>query len=47
MVRNGKINFGLGSFYDDETLDSNTIEANGLRNRIGCKFGLYTCYGRD
>ena len=43
----GNINFGLGSFYDDETLDSNTIEENGYRNRIGCKFGLYTAYGGD
>ena len=23
------------------------ISENGLRNRIGCKFGLYTSYGGD
>ena len=47
LFDSGNINFGLGSFYDDETLDSNTIEENGYRNRLGCKFGLYTMHGGD
>ena len=41
------INFGFGSWIDDETLDNTKIEANGKTNQILCKFGLYTWDGGD
>ena len=47
LFDSGNINFGFGSFSDDETLNSSKIEENGLPNRIGCKFGLYTSEGGD
>ena len=43
----GDINFGFGSWIDDETLDNTKIEENGKTNQIGCKFGLYTSHGGD
>ena len=43
----GDINFGFGSWIDDETLNNTKIEENGQTNQIGCKFGLYTCEGGD
>ena len=43
----GDINFGFGSWIDDETLDNTKIEENGKTNKIGCKFGLYTWDGGD
>ena len=43
----GDINFGFGSWIDDETLDSTKIESNGKTNQITCKFGLYTWDGGD
>lgn len=43
----GNINFGFGSWVDDETLDNNIIESNGKTNEILCKFGLYTWDGGD
>ena len=43
----GDINFGFGSWLDDETLNNTKIEENGQTNQIGCKFGLYTCEGGD
>ena len=43
----GDINFGFGSWIDDETLNNTKIEENGQTNQIGCKFGLYTWDGGD
>ena len=43
----GDIDFGFGSWIDDETLDNTKIENNGKTNQILCKFGLYTWDGGD
>lgn len=43
----GNIDFGFGTWKDDETLDNTVIEANGKTNEILCKFGLYTWDGGD
>ena len=41
------IDFGFGSWIDDETLDNTKIEENGKTNQILCKFGMYTWDGGD
>ena len=41
------VDFGFGSWIDDETLDNTKIEENGKTNQILCKFGLYTWDGGD
>ena len=43
----GGINFGFGTWVDDETLDNTVIESNGKISQIVCKFGLYTWDGGD
>ena len=43
----GGINFGFGTWVDDETLDNTVIESNGKTSQIVCKFGLYTWDGGD
>ena len=47
IFNSGDINFGFGSWIDDETLDNTKIEENGKTNQILCKFGLYTWDGGD
>ena len=43
----GGVDFGFGSWIDNETLDNTKIEENGKVNQIQCKFGMYTWDGGD
>ena len=43
----GGVDFGFGSWIDDETLDNTKVEENGKNNQILCKFGMYTWDGGD
>ena len=43
----GGVDFGFGSWIDDETLDNTKVEENGKINQILCKFGMYTWDGGD
>ena len=43
----GGVDFGFGSWIDNETLDNTKVEENGKINQIQCKFGMYTWDGGD